>query len=70
MTHDDHDSAPRRDPWWVMALGLILLVVLLWFLLDRSNTPDGGQVKEGRYPAPGYSSDSAARRANSSSGAG
>lgn len=53
-----------------MALGIALLVLVLWLLLERSNSPEPGTVKEGRIGAEGYSSESAARRASSSSGAG
>jgi hypothetical protein len=69
--HDDErDPRPRRDPWWLLALGIVLLVLVLWLLLERSNSPEPGTVKEGRVGGAGYSSESAARRASSSTGAG
>ena len=42
------DPGPRRDPWWILALGLLILVLLLWVLLERTNSPEPGAVKEGR----------------------
>jgi hypothetical protein len=69
---DPHDDGPRphRDPWWLMVVGLVLLVLVLWFMLERSNSPEPGGVREGRGPAGGYSSDWAAWRARASTGAG
>jgi uncharacterized membrane protein YbhN (UPF0104 family) len=59
---------PRRDPWWLLALGLLVLIIVLWVLLERTNAPESGGVKEGRGSS--YRSDWAARRANSRTGAG
>ena len=59
------DPGQRRDPWWLLAVGLVLLVVILWLLLERTNAPDAGGVREGAQR-----SDTAARRAISRIGAG
>ena len=42
------DPGPRRDPWWILVLGLLILIFLLWALLERTNTPEPGGVREGR----------------------
>ena len=36
------DPGPRRDPWWILVLGLLILIFLLWALLERTNTPEPG----------------------------
>jgi hypothetical protein len=64
------DPGPRRDPWWLLLLGLLVLIFLLWALLERTNAPEPGGVREGRAGGPGYGSDCAARRASSRTGAG
>jgi hypothetical protein len=64
------DPGPRKDPWWLLLLGLLVLIFVLWALLERTNTPDAGGVRDGRGPDPSYRSDWAARRASSRTGAG
>ena len=64
------DPGPRRDPWWLLVLGLVVLVFILWALLERTNTPEAGGVRDGRGPRPSYSSDWAALRQSSRTGAG
>ena len=64
------DPGPRRDPWWLLLLGLLVLIFVLWALLERTNTPEAGGVREGRAGASSYSSDCAARRASSRTGPG
>jgi hypothetical protein len=65
------DPGPRRDPWWLLVLGLLVLIFVLWALLERTNTPEPGGVREGRGGLGAlYSSESAARRASSRTGAG
>ena len=47
----DPEFPESRDPWWMLALALVLLVLILWMLLDRTNTPEPGGVREGRLLA-------------------
>jgi hypothetical protein len=64
------DPGPRRDPWWWLVLGLLVLVLVLWALLERTNSPDPGGVRDGRLLEDRYRSDKAALRASSRTGAG
>ena len=63
------DPGPRRDPWWLLLLGLLVLIFVLWVLLVRMNTPEAGGVREGRGGGTSYRSDIAARWASSRTGA-